>query len=116
MFCQNHQLGDLISGVKGRIKGVRKVLLRVLLVAMASTLLPACLGQPALHRSVLGYDETVLTTEQQLLLLNIARQHNGIPVHFTTTSNIAATFDWTKSAGLGGRLEEKALRLPFAEP
>ena len=44
--------------------------------------------------------------EQQLLLLNIARWHAGLSFHFTTTSNIAATFDWTKIVGVGGRLEE----------
>ena len=42
----------------------------------------------------------------KLLLLNIARTHNGMPVHFTTTSSIAATFDWTTTAGIGGTLEE----------
>ena len=92
--------------VKGKVKGITKMILQVLLAALATASLSACLGPRTLHRSVLGYDETVLTTEQQLLLLNIARQHRGFPVHFTTTANIAATFDWTKSAGIGGRLEE----------
>lgn len=97
---------DPTPWVNLRPKALKRVLVQALFAALASTLLSACLGPPALHRSVLGYDETVLTLEQQLLLLNIARRHNGFPVHFTTTSNIAATFDWTKSAGIGGRLEE----------
>ena len=81
--------------------------LRSLVILLACvTLVAACVGPTALHRSVLAYDETTLQIEQQLLLLNIARWHAGLPLHFTTTSNIAATFDWTKVVGVGGRLEE----------
>lgn len=110
MFEQNFHSKDLGKnptprGV-ARPQALKKVLRRTLLAALASTLLSACIGPPALHRSVLGYDETVLKLEQQLLLLNIARNHNGMPVHFTTTSSIAATFDWTTTAGIGGSLEE----------
>ena len=78
-----------------RPRALKKVLMPVLLAAVATTFLSVCLGPPALHRFVLGYDETMLTSEQQLLLLNIARRYSGFPIHFTTTSNIAATFDWT---------------------
>ncbi len=69
-------------------------------------LLSGCMGPQALKRSVLGYDETTATLEQQLLLLNIARRDAGYPIHFTVTGSIAATFDWTTSASAGGRLEE----------
>ncbi len=65
-----------------------------------------CFGPPALESSVLGYDETTAGLEQKLLLLNVARWDAGLPVHFTTTSSIAATFDWSTSAGVGGRLNE----------
>ena len=71
-------------------------------------LLGGCAGPPALQRSVIGYDETTAQLEQQLLLLNIARLDVGLPIHFTTTSSIAATFDWTTTIGAGGRVEESA--------
>jgi hypothetical protein len=69
-------------------------------------LLGGCAGPPALQRSVIGYDETTARLEQQLLLLNIARVNSGLPIHFTTTSSIAATFDWTSTLGLGGQIQE----------
>ena len=69
-------------------------------------LLGACAGPPALQRSVIGYDETTARLDQQLLLLNIARVNSGLPIHFTTTSSIAATFDWTSTLGLGGQIQE----------
>jgi len=69
-------------------------------------LLGGCVGPPALQRSVIGYDETTARLEQQLLLLNIARVNSGLPIHFTTTSSIAATFDWTSTLGVGGQIQE----------
>lgn len=80
--------------------------MQILVVTILASLVLACVGPPALHRSVLGYDETTLQLDQQLLLLNIARRHQGLPIHFTKTSSIAATFNWTTTAGIGGRLEE----------
>jgi hypothetical protein len=67
-----------------------------------------CAGPPVLERQVLGYDEVTSRLEQKLLLLNIARVDNGRPVHFTSTSSIAATFDWTTSLGAGGELHRTA--------
>ena len=64
--------------------------------------LAGCAGPPALQRAVIGYDQTTADLEQQLLLLNIARINAGEPIHFTTTSSIAATFDWTTSVGAAG--------------
>ena len=75
-------------------------------VCAFSILLGACVGPPALQRSVIGYDETTARLEQQLLLLNIARVNSGLPIHFTTTSSIAATFDWTSTLGVGGQIQE----------
>jgi hypothetical protein len=43
-----------------------------------------------------------------MLLINIARRHRGIPIHFTVTSSIAATFDYVKSAGFVGKVFERA--------
>lgn len=81
--------------------------LRVMIVGLAMVL-AGCMGPPALHRAVLGYDAVTSELEQQLLLLNIARKATGRPVHFTVTSSIAATFDWTTTVGVGGQLEESA--------
>jgi hypothetical protein len=79
--------------------------LSVTIVGLAMALV-GCMGPPALHRAVLGYDTVTSELEQRLLLLNIARKAEGRPVHFTVTSSIAATFDWTTTVGVGGRLEE----------
>jgi hypothetical protein len=81
--------------------------LRVMIVGVAMVL-AGCMGPPALNRAVLGYDKVTAQLEQKILLLNIARFDNGEPVHFTTTSSIAATFDWTTTVGVGGQLEESA--------
>jgi hypothetical protein len=64
--------------------------------------LAGCVGPVALHEAVLGYDETVSRLERELLLLNIARQHQGLPGHFTVTSSIAATFDYRANVGFTG--------------
>ena len=81
--------------------------LRELIVGLAM-ILAGCVGPPALHQAVLSYDAVTSELEQQLLLLNIARKAAGRPVHFTVTSSIAATFDWTTTVGVGGQLEESS--------
>jgi hypothetical protein len=65
-----------------------------------------CVGPPALEQQVLGYDRVAKTLNEKLLLLNIARLASGEAVHFTSTSSIAATFDWTTAVGVGGQVEE----------
>lgn len=80
--------------------------LSALLVAGITLAISGCVGPPVLERQVLGYDEVTSELDQKLLLLNIARADAGRPVHFTTTSSIAATFDWTATIGLGGQIEE----------
>lgn len=64
------------------------------------------MGPPVLEQQVLGYDEITSRLDQKLLMLNIARVDNNRPVHFTTTSSIAATFDWTTTIGIGGQVKE----------
>lgn len=82
-------------------------MLRLTLVTIvAATVLGGCVGPPVLERQVLGYDEVTSEIEQKLLLLNIARVDVGRPIHFTTTSSIAATFDWTTSINVGGSIQE----------
>jgi hypothetical protein len=76
------------------------------LVLGLSFFIGGCVGPPVLERQVLGYDDVTSELDQKLLLLNIARADAGRPVHFTTTSSIAATFDWTTTIGLGGQIEE----------
>ena len=70
--------------------------------------LTGCVGPPVLERQVLGYDEVTRKLDEQPLLLNIARLNSFETVHFTSTSSIAATFDWTTTIGVGGQLEESA--------
>ena len=65
-----------------------------------------CIGPPVLERQVLGYDQVTKSLDEKLLLLNIARVFNEEPVHFTSTSSIAATFNWTATLGAGGEVTE----------
>ncbi len=57
---------------------------------------------------MLNYDEAISTLEREMLLINIARRHRNIPIHFTVTSSIAATFDYIKSTGFVGTVFERA--------
>ena len=79
------------------------LLLIVLALAMVG-----CTGPKLLQKSVLNYDETISTLERKMLLINIARRHRNIPIHFTVTSSIAATFDYERSAGFLGTVFENA--------
>lgn len=63
-----------------------------------------CLSPIALHKAVLEYDRTVNRVEAELLLLNIARARQYHPIHFTTVSSVAATFDFRVEAGILGRI------------
>jgi hypothetical protein len=74
----------------------------VIVVAVAS-----CAGPPVLEQQVLGYDEVTKTLDEKLLLLNIARVAHEETVHFTSTSSIAATFDWTTTLSVGGQIAER---------
>jgi hypothetical protein len=64
--------------------------------------LSGCLGPVSLQHAVIGYDRAVSRIQWELLLLNIARLGDGLPVHFTVTSSIAATFDYRTSLAVGG--------------
>ena len=80
-----------------------------LTLAVLALAVTACAGPPALERAVIGYDQTTAKLEQQLLLLNIARISAGEPIHFTKTSSIAATFDWSSSIGATGQTENPGI-------
>jgi hypothetical protein len=75
--------------------------MRIFLALAVLLALSGCLGPPSLHQAVLGYDRTVSRIKSEMLLLNIARVHDGIPAHFTVTSSIAATFDFRTTVGAG---------------
>src|SRR5882724_979795 len=74
-----------------------------LLAGLITVAISGCVGPPVLERQVLGYDEVTKTLDEKLLLLNIARVSNQEPVHFTSTSSIAATFNWTATLGTSGQ-------------
>jgi hypothetical protein len=84
---------------------VRRATLNMLTGAI-TVAISGCLGPPVLERQVLGYDEVTKALDEKLLLLNIARVSNQEPVHFTSTSSIAATFNWTTTLGASGEVAE----------
>lgn len=49
----------------------------------------------------MAYDETAADTVSKLLLVNIARAHQNLPMHFTGISSILATYKLTFAAGIG---------------
>jgi len=67
----------------------------------------SCAGPPVLQRQVMGYDEVTKRLNDELLLLNIARAAEDQSVHFTSTSSIAATFNWTATLGVGGQVYQQ---------
>jgi hypothetical protein len=80
-------------------------LLAALSAAALSLVLGGCVGAPALRESVLAYDETTHRLDKEIMLLNIARMSERGNPHFTVTGSIAATFDFTTNAAVGGSLE-----------
>jgi hypothetical protein len=83
----------------------RRAILNLVTGAIAVAV-SGCVGPPVLERQVLGYDEVTKTLDEKLLLLNIARVANEETVHFTSTSSIAATFNWITTLGVGGQIAE----------
>lgn len=57
---------------------------------------------------MLRYDETFSRAQAEMLVLNVARARHGRPLHFTTVSGIAATFEVRADASLGGELAKDA--------
>src|SRR5262249_10801999 len=76
--------------------------MRIFVLSGILLTLSGCLGPVSLHRAVIEYDRTVTRIEWEMLLLNIARLRDGLPVHFTVTSSIAATFNYQVSAAAAG--------------
>jgi hypothetical protein len=78
---------------------------------LAALLFSGCLGPVSLHEAVLGYDQTISRLEREILLVNIARLRNGLLVHFTVTSSIAATFDYQTNAAILGQFGDGGLNV-----
>jgi hypothetical protein len=85
--------------------------LAVASLSAAALVLSGCLGPAALHEAVLGYDHIVSRLEREILLVNIARLRYGLPVHFTVTSSIAATFDYKTNAAILGEFGDLGLNV-----
>jgi hypothetical protein len=77
-----------------------------LVTGVIAVAVSGCAGPPVLEQQVLGYDEVTKTLDEKLLLLNIARVANEETVHFTSTSSIAATFNWITTLGVSGQIAE----------
>ena len=76
---------------------------------LASLACSGCLGPVSLHQAVLGYDHTVSRLGSEILLVNIGRLRNGLPVHFTQATSIAATFDYQTNAAILGPFSDVGL-------
>ena len=74
---------------------------------IGAVVVSGCVGPPVPEQQVLGYDQVTKTLDEKLLLLNIARVANEETIHFTSTSSIAATFDWTTTLSVGGQVAER---------
>ncbi|QSA99005.1 hypothetical protein JWZ97_03365 [Methylococcus sp. EFPC2] len=61
--------------------------------------LAACVAPATLERATLAYDQSVTDLTSRQLLLNIARAHQHLPIHFTGVANIAASYNFQFSAG-----------------
>jgi hypothetical protein len=80
-------------------------------LSAAALVLSGCLGPVSLHEAVLGYDHTVSRLGREILLVNIARLHHGLPAHFTLATSIAATFDYQTNAAILGPLTDVGLNV-----
>src|SRR4029434_4419525 len=75
----------------------------------AALALSGCWGPVSLHTAVLGYAHTVSRLEYELLLVNIGRLRHGLPVHFTVSTSIAATFEYQTNAAILGPVSDVGL-------
>ena len=80
---------------------VRDIAIR-LLAGAAVAMSSGCASTLALDRMVLAYDQSTTDSVSKQLLLNIARARHNQPIHFTSVSNITATYRFAVNAGVGG--------------
>ena len=69
-------------------------------VVLGALALPGCFSAVSLNKVVVAYDEAVVDALSKQLLVNIARARHRQPVHFTSVSNVAATFDFRVTGGI----------------
>lgn len=74
---------------------------RLRTVTFLTVALVGCATTTRLDNMVMAYDETTADSMSKLLLLNIARAHQNLPMHFTGVSSILATYKFTFSGGIG---------------
>jgi len=99
-------LNNSLSYVPGNsVTSCRRAILNLVAGAIAVAV-SGCVGPPVLERQVLGYDEVTKTLDEKLLLLNIARVSTEETIHFTSTSSIAATFNWATTLSVSGQAAE----------
>ncbi len=74
-----------------------------------------CVSAVALDRAVIAYDKSTAEIMAKQLLLNIARARHNQPIQFTGIANIAATYNFTFTAGATPALtgERGSLLAPF---
>jgi hypothetical protein len=61
-----------------------------------------------MNRALLQYDQSLVQSQTELLLVNIARLQEGLPLHFIVTGQISAAFDFTARAGATATIAESA--------
>ena len=89
-------------------KGTGGVMGSTPLVALSCLFISGCFGPPAMNRALLQYDQSLVQAQTELLLVNIARLKEGLPLHFIVTGQISAAFDFTARAGATATLAESA--------
>ena len=88
---------------KNRIEGVKG---SISLVALSCLFISGCFGPPSMNRALLQYDQSLVQSQTELLLVNIARLQEGLPLHFITMGQISAAFEFTARAGLAATIAE----------
>lgn len=72
------------------------------LIILPLLYLAGCVGPVALEQVLPAYDSTISKLQRDGILTNIARNRHQLPSHFTRTTTIAATFDFTATTSLSG--------------
>ncbi len=84
-------------------------------LVLASLGVAGCASAVALDHAVVAYDTRTAESVSKQLLLNIARARHNQPMHFTAISNIAATYRFSLTGGVGPALtgERGGLLVPI---
>jgi hypothetical protein len=76
--------------------------LRSLAVILPAGFFAGCAGTGALRSSFNDYSGVYAETQNQQMLLNLARLHEGYPIYFFQLGQISASYTFTETAGLAG--------------